>query len=77
MSLVSVVIPSYNHSRYIRKAVESVLGQTHSDVELIMIDDGSKDRTLEVAHAAFAEEEARGTVLILGKPNAGKASALN
>ncbi|SAL66480.1 glycosyl transferase family 2 [Caballeronia arvi] len=46
MSLVSVVIPSYNHSRYIRGAVESVLEQTHKDVELIVIDDGSKDDSL-------------------------------
>ncbi len=46
MSLVSVVIPSYNHASYIQNAVESVLCQSHSNLELIVIDDGSKDASL-------------------------------
>ena len=44
---------------------------------MIVIDDGSKDRTLEVARSAFCAEEAAGRVLILAKPNSGKAEALN
>lgn len=47
---VSVVIPAYNHERFIGPAVESVLAQTHTDLELIIIDDGSTDRTAEVIH---------------------------
>lgn len=45
MTHVSVVIPSYNHAPYIRQAVESVLGQSHADLELIVVDDGSSDRS--------------------------------
>lgn len=41
--LVSVIIPSYNHEAYLPRAVESVLDQSHADIELIVIDDGSKD----------------------------------
>lgn len=46
--LVSVVIPAYNHERFVGAAVESVLQQTCADLELIVIDDGSRDRTAEV-----------------------------
>ncbi len=48
MPKVSVVIPSYNHAQFIGEAVESVLGQTESDLELIVVDDGSTDETLSI-----------------------------
>ena len=48
MPAVSVIIPSYNHQDYIGKAVQSVLNQTYSDLELIVIDDGSQDDSLRV-----------------------------
>lgn len=47
MTHVSVVIPSYNHEQYIRRAVESVLAQSHADLELIVVDDGSSDCSLD------------------------------
>ncbi|HZH98950.1 MAG TPA: glycosyltransferase [Fimbriimonadaceae bacterium] len=46
---VSVVIPSYNHARFLPTTLESVLRQTHRDWELLFIDDGSTDDSLEVA----------------------------
>ncbi|EKE14044.1 MAG: glycosyl transferase family protein [uncultured bacterium] len=46
--LVSVVLASYNHARFIKQAVESVLNQTMSDFELLVFDDGSNDGTPEV-----------------------------
>lgn len=49
--LVSVIMPSYNHARYIGRAAESVLGQTAGDLELIVVDNHSTDGTDEVLAA--------------------------
>jgi Glycosyltransferases involved in cell wall biogenesis len=47
---VSVIIPAYNGDRYIVQAVESVLSQTFTDLEIIVVDDGSTDGTHQVLH---------------------------
>ena len=47
MPEVSVIIPSYNHDQYIQHAIDSVLVQTCSDLELIVVDDGSHDSSLD------------------------------
>jgi peptidoglycan-N-acetylglucosamine deacetylase len=74
---VAVLIPSYNEEKVIERTVRAALNSNYRNLRVIVIDDGSKDRTLEVARQAFAAEEAAGRVLILGKANSGKAEALN
>ncbi len=68
---VSVVIPSYNHALFLAGAVGSVLCQTYSPVEIIVVDDGSTDHTREVV-AAYGER-----VRYIHKLNAGLAAARN
>ena len=47
---VSVVMPAYNHARFIEATINSVLGQSLDDLELVIVDDGSTDGTTEVIH---------------------------
>jgi cellulose synthase/poly-beta-1,6-N-acetylglucosamine synthase-like glycosyltransferase/peptidoglycan/xylan/chitin deacetylase (PgdA/CDA1 family)/spore germination protein YaaH len=76
---VAVLIPAYNEERVIVSTVRSVLASEYpaGNLRIIVIDDGSTDATLRVARQAFASEIAAGRVLVLTKPNAGKAEALN
>ena len=54
--LVSVIMPAYNAERTIAGAISSALNQTHRNLEVICIDDGSLDNTLETAEAYAARD---------------------
>ncbi len=74
---VAVLIPAYNEEKVIERTIQGALDSDYPNLRVIVIDDGSKDRTLEIVRRAFAAEEAAGRVAILTKPNGGKAEALN
>ena len=70
--LFSVIVPCYNVSAYIRQCIESILSQTFADFELILVNDGSKDCTLEI----LKEYEAGDVRFrVIDKPNGGLVSA--
>ena len=71
---VSVIIPCYNAETYLAPCLESVLAQSHRQIEVIVIDDGSKDGTLEIARG-FAKRDAR--IRVLHQENAGVCAARN
>jgi len=56
LPLVSVLMTSYNREKYIADAIESVLGSTYTNFELIIVDDGSKDKTVEIAKSYQAKD---------------------
>lgn len=70
--MFSVIIPLYNKAPYVAKAIESVLGQTYRDFEVIVIDDGSIDQSLEVAKT-FENK----SITIVSQPNSGVSTARN
>jgi glycosyltransferase involved in cell wall biosynthesis len=72
VSTVDVVIPAYNALPYLSQAVESVLAQTHADLELFVVDDGSTDKT-----RAYVESINDPRVHYLYKENGGQATARN
>ena len=68
---VSIVIPIYNTEKYLRECIESALNQNYDDIEIIAVNDGSTDNSLEIL------EEYADKIRIITKSNGGTASALN
>lgn len=72
--IISVIMPVYNAERYIAEAVESILAQTFTDFEFLIIDDGSTDGSLEILER-YAAQDAR--IRLRSRPNTGYVVALN
>lgn len=73
MARVSVILPTYNHADYLAAAMESILRQTYTDFELVVIDDGSSDNTSEVL-AQFNDSRLK---IIRHQKNLGLVATLN
>jgi cellulose synthase/poly-beta-1,6-N-acetylglucosamine synthase-like glycosyltransferase/spore germination protein YaaH/peptidoglycan/xylan/chitin deacetylase (PgdA/CDA1 family) len=71
---VSVIIAAYNEEAVIGRTIESVLSNGYPELEIVIVNDGSKDRTLDVLQQQFGEDA---RVRILSQSNGGKSSALN
>lgn len=74
MAGISIIIPIYNAADFLGKCVESVLMQSVSDIEVILVNDGSKDNSLEICNE-FAAKDSR--VRVIDKPNGGVSDARN
>ncbi len=69
---VAVLIPAYNEEKVIVRTIRSVLNSDYPHLRIIVIDDGSTDRTSEVAREAYPEEIAAGMLTVLRKPQWGQ-----
>lgn len=70
----SIIIPVYNAESYLARCIDSVLLQEHKDFEVIMVDDGSSDKSLAICKQ-YAEKDDR--IQVISKPNGGPGSARN
>jgi cellulose synthase/poly-beta-1,6-N-acetylglucosamine synthase-like glycosyltransferase/peptidoglycan/xylan/chitin deacetylase (PgdA/CDA1 family)/spore germination protein YaaH len=74
MPLVSIIVPAYNEEINAVRTIESLLNQDYPNMQVVFIDDGSKDSTFATVSNAFKDNP---SVKVFSKPNGGKASALN
>jgi len=74
---VAVLIPAYNEEKVIARTIRSVMMSNYKNLRIVVIDDGSTDKTYETALTAYPDEIASGRLTVLTKPNGGKADALN
>ena len=72
--IVSIIVPVYNGEKYLARCIESLISQTYKDIEIIVIDDGSKDDSYKIAQG-YAEKDQR--IILLTKENSGVSDARN
>ena len=73
-SLVSIIVPVYNAEKYLRYCVDSILGQSHDNLEVVLVDDGSSDSSPRLCDE-YAEHDAR--VRVIHQENGGIGKAQN
>lgn len=71
---ISIIIPAYNCEKYIERCVKSILGQTYQNLEVIVINDGSKDNTIQVLNKLKSEDN---RIIIIDKENTGVSDTRN
>ena len=74
MAEISIIVPVYNVEQYLDRCVNSILNQTFTDFELILVDDGSKDHCPEMCDE-WSKKDAR--ITVIHKENGGAGSARN
>lgn len=71
---VSIVVPVYNSEKYLEKCLDSIINQTYDDIEVILIDDGSSDRSLQICNS-YAKNDER--IIVNHQKNSGVSTARN
>lgn len=71
---ISIIIPVYNTEKYLSQCLDSVIDQTHKDLEIIIVNDGSTDRSLQIAQT-YAAKDSR--IIVISQKNQGQSIARN
>lgn len=71
---ISIIVPVYNIEEYLPRCIESILRQTYTNLQLVLVDDGSKDRSGALCDE-YAKKDSR--ILVVHKENGGSSSARN
>lgn len=74
MPKISVIVPMYNLEKYLRKSLDSLISQSLIDIEIILVDDGSKDNTLNIAKEYELKDK---RIILISKENGGVDTARN
>lgn len=73
-SRISIIVPTYNAASTLERCVRALMGQTHRNIEIILVNDGSRDNSLALCRAFAAEDD---RIKVIDKPNGGVSSARN
>lgn len=73
MNKISVIIPVYNAEKYLKKCIDSVLQQTYTNIELILVDDGSTDASLEICNSYKKKND---NIVVIHQENRGQTAAI-
>lgn len=74
MEKISVIVPIYNKEHYLKKCIESIVGQTYKNLEIILVDDGSSDQSPDICNEWAVKDE---RIKVVHKKNGGLSSARN
>lgn len=72
--LISVIVPVYNIEKYVGKAIETIIGQTYRDLEIILVDDGSTDKSGEICEHYAGKDD---RIVVVHQENGGLSKARN
>ena len=71
---VTIIVPVYNSEKFLNRAIDSLIRQTLEDIEIILVDDGSSDKSPKICDE-YAKRDSR--IIVIHKKNSGQAIARN
>lgn len=74
MKKISVIVPIYNAESYLEECIDSIIGQTYNNLEVILVNDGSRDQSLQICKEYEKKDE---RIIVINKPNSGVSETRN